>query len=188
MDILAVWYAITLLGTPEYWGFAAIGLVGIYFALRQLAPENPSWKKHKPAFRKFLMVFLPSILLLFAVTLAIKTVWDVQRPCIPCSNSLNDGLNQSYQAVGPEACNPYCDTDSSFPSGHAGTAFVVFSSLYMAFRKRYLLPLFIIPTFIAYSRIALGVHTWTDVLAGAFLGLIMPVLVSVMARKWHKLK
>jgi membrane-associated phospholipid phosphatase len=63
---------------------------------------------------------------------------------------------------------------------------VVFTSLYMAYRKRYLLPAFMIPTLISYSRIALGVHTWIDVLGGAFLGLIIPILVSIIIQKQHK--
>lgn len=168
------WYAITVLGTPEYWGFAALGLIAAYFALRYLIPENPAWKKHKPAFRKFLLVFIPSITILFALTLGIKTAWYAQRPCTPCTE------------IAPNGCNPFCDTDSSFPSGHAGTSFVVFSSLYLAFRRRSLLPLFIIPVLVSYSRIALGVHTWIDVLAGALLGLILPVLVSIIIQKKHK--
>ena len=176
MDILGVWYAVTLLGTPEYWGFAALALAVIYFGLRTFASENPSWKRHRPALRKFFIVFIPSILLVFGVTLLIKNAWYVQRPCTPCGE------------IAASGCNPYCDADSSFPSGHAGTAFVVFSSLYVAFRKRLVLPPFIIPILVSYSRIALGVHMWADVLAGAFLGLIVPVLVSVMLRKWHKLK
>jgi len=173
MDIPGIWYAVTLLGTPEYWAFAALGLVAIYFAFRHLAPGNPAWKKHRPAFRKFLFVLVPSILLVFGTILLIKNVTYVQRPCTPCS-------------ANPGDCNPYCDTDSSFPSGHAGTAFMAFSSLYLAFRKRWLLPLFIIPALISCSRIALGVHTWVDVLGGTFIGLVIPVLVAIMIQKQHK--
>ncbi len=171
MDFLGIWYAITLLGTPEYWAFAATVLVITYLVLRQLAPESKGFKKHRPAFRKFLMVFIPSIIIVFGVTLLIKNTAYIQRPCTPCPG---------------EACNPYCDIDSSFPSGHAGTIFVVFSSLYVAFRKRLAIPMFIIPVLVSYSRIALGVHTWADVLAGAILGLLTPVLVSVIVQKKHK--
>jgi len=168
------WYAITVLGTPEYWGFAALALIAVYFALRYLIPENPAWKKHKPAFKKFLRVFIPSIAIIFIVILGIKTFLYVPRPCIPCTE------------IAPAVCNPFCDTDSSFPSGHAGTIFVVFSSLYLTFRRRLAIPLFIIPVLVSYSRIALGVHTWIDVLAGAFLGLLLPVLVSIIIQKQHK--
>ena len=174
MDILGIWYAITVLGTPEYWGFITAGLVIAYFALMHAIPENPAWKNHRPAFRKFLLVFVPSITILFVLTLGIKTAWYVQRPCTSCLITASPG------------CNPFCDMDSSFPSGHAGTIFVVFSSLYLAFRKRWILPLFIIPVLVSYSRIALGVHTWTDVFAGALLGLAIPVLVSIIIQKKHK--
>ncbi len=171
MDFLGIWYALTLLGTPEYWAFAATALVIIYLVLRQIAPDNKTWKKCRPALRKFLMVFIPSILIVFGVTLLIKNTAYIQRPCTPCPG---------------EACNPYCDIDSSFPSGHAGTIFVVFSSLYMAFRKRWIIPLFIIPALVSCSRIALGVHTWADVLAGAILGLLTPILASIIIQKKHK--
>jgi membrane-associated phospholipid phosphatase len=174
MDIIGIWYTITLLGTPEFWGAAAVGLLALYLVLRRLIPENQKWKKSKPAFRKFLLVFLPSITIIFAVTLGIKTLWYIPRPCTPCLAAASPG------------CNPFCDTDSSFPSGNAGTTFVVFSSFYVAFRRRLAIPLFIIPVLVSYSRIALGVHTWIDVLAGAFLGLAMPVLVSIIVQKKHK--
>lgn len=168
------WYAITVLGTPEYWGFAAVGLIAAYFAFRHMIPENPAWKKHKHAFRKFLTVFLPSIAIVFIVILGIKALWYLPRPCTPCTE------------IAPAGCNPFCDTDSSFPSGHSGTIFVVFSSLYFTLRKRSILPLFIIPVLVSFSRIELGVHTWIDVLAGAFLGLIIPILVSIIIQKQHK--
>jgi membrane-associated phospholipid phosphatase len=109
----------------------------------------------------------------------------VPRPCTPCS-SLGTGMFPLGTDLSA-ACNPYCDTDSSFPSGHAGTIFAVFSSLCVAFRKRLVIPLFLIPILVAYSRVALGVHTFQDVLAGALLGLAMPVAVSVIMQKWHKL-
>jgi membrane-associated phospholipid phosphatase len=175
MDILGIWYAITLLGTPEYWAVFALILAATYFILRYSIPENPSWKRFRPSLKRFLMVFIPSILLVFGATLLIKNLWYVPRPCTLC-------------ILSPGSCNPYCDTDSSFPSGHAGTIFVVFSSLYLSTRKRLTIPLFIIPILVSYSRVALGVHTWIDVLGGALLGLILSHLVSVMLQKQHKLK
>jgi membrane-associated phospholipid phosphatase len=171
MDLLAIWYAITLLGTPEYWAILALVLAAAYFILRYSIPENPSWKRLRPGFRKFLVIFIPSIFLFLGLALIIKTVWFVQRPCVVCPET---------------GCNPFCPEDSSFPSGHAGTSFVIFASLYLTFRKRLILPLFIIPSLISYSRIALGVHTWVDVLGGAVLGLFLAVLVSIINQKKHK--
>ncbi len=183
MDLLFVWYAITLLGTPEYWAFLAAGLTAAYFILGFAIPESQTWKKHRPFFRKFLLILVPSLLIFLGAAFAIKTFAPIPRPCTPCTSSLTDCLSQDCIS---QYCNPYCPEDSSFPSGHAGTMFTVFTSLYLTGRKKLILPLFIIPVLVSYSRVALGVHTWIDVLAGAILGLVIPILASVMLQKRHK--
>jgi membrane-associated phospholipid phosphatase len=175
MDLLSVWYAVTLLGTPEYWATAAAGLFAAYFILSYSMPENSAWKKHRPFFRKFLLILIPSLLIFLGAAFLLKTFVPITRPCTICTGA---GL--------PAGCNPYCLSDSTFPSGHAGTIFTVFSSLYIASRKRLTIPLFIIPILVSYSRIALGVHIWIDVLVGALLGLGLPILASVMLRKYVK--
>jgi undecaprenyl-diphosphatase len=73
------------------------------------------------------------------------------------------------------------ETSFSFPSGHATTAFVAFPILAIMiyyssrFPKviQYLLIglLVIFPFVVAFSRLYLGVHYFTDVVAGAFVGL-----------------
>jgi undecaprenyl-diphosphatase len=62
--------------------------------------------------------------------------------------------------------------DPSFPSGHAAGsfAFAVFVSLLERRAAIFLLPL---ASLIALSRVALGVHYPTDVLAGSLLGVAM---------------
>jgi len=62
---------------------------------------------------------------------------------------------------------PRCQ--SSFPSGHATAAFTsayVFSSQY----PRLTIPLYVLATSIAISRIYLGKHYPSDVIAGAAIG------------------
>ncbi|MEM5812321.1 MAG: phosphatase PAP2 family protein [Candidatus Aenigmatarchaeota archaeon] len=171
----AFWYVMTILGTPELWAVLSLGLLALYLALKHAAPENPLFKRHKTALRKFLIVFIPSLSAVLLITLGIKSLWYVPRPCIPCTEISLE-------------CNPYCDADSSFPSGHSATIFAVFSSVYLSARKKRLLPVFIIPVMVSVSRVALGVHTLTDVFGGAILGLFIPILVSVIAQKKHKLK
>ncbi|MBI2620397.1 MAG: phosphatase PAP2 family protein [Ignavibacteriales bacterium] len=61
---------------------------------------------------------------------------------------------------------------SSFPSGHASQAFTLATILSLQYRKVTLtIPLFLWATAIGYSRVYLGVHYPSDVLAGAAVGL-----------------
>jgi membrane-associated phospholipid phosphatase len=59
----------------------------------------------------------------------------------------------------------------SFPSGHTSEAFALATSLSMAYPKWYIIaPSFIWAGAVGYSRMDLGVHYPSDVLAGAVLG------------------
>lgn len=62
-------------------------------------------------------------------------------------------------------------TEPSFPSGHASLAFATATSLSMAYPKWYIIaPSFAWASAVGYSRMALGVHYPSDVLAGAIIG------------------
>jgi membrane-associated phospholipid phosphatase len=59
----------------------------------------------------------------------------------------------------------------SFPSGHTSEAFATATSLSMAFPKWYVIaPSFLWASAVGYSRMDLGVHYPSDVLAGAIVG------------------
>lgn len=59
----------------------------------------------------------------------------------------------------------------SFPSGHTSSAFATATSLSIAFPKWYVIaPSFLWAGAVGYSRMDLGVHYPTDVLAGAIIG------------------
>ena len=64
----------------------------------------------------------------------------------------------------------------SFPSGHATTSFAC-ATLLAAAVPRLRVPLYVLATAIAWSRVYVGVHYPLDVLAGAALGLAVGVLV-----------
>ena len=72
---------------------------------------------------------------------------------------------------------------SSFPSGHTLEAFAIAAVLSFLFsKKKITIPVYIWAALVAYSRMALGVHYPSDVLAGiiigTFIGWIIPCIVS----------
>lgn len=62
-------------------------------------------------------------------------------------------------------------TDFSFPSGHTSCAFAVAFVICAMLPKRYSIPALLMAAFVGLSRLYLGVHYPTDVLAGMFIGL-----------------
>jgi len=63
------------------------------------------------------------------------------------------------------------ENSPSFPSGHSTSAFASATSLSLAFPKWYVIaPSFVWASGVAYSRMHLGVHYPSDVIAGAIIG------------------
>jgi undecaprenyl-diphosphatase len=63
------------------------------------------------------------------------------------------------------------ETGQSFPSGHTAIAFATATSIGLKFRKWYIvLPAYTWAAGVGYSRLYLGAHYPSDVLAGAILG------------------
>lgn len=144
------WFWITLVGTPEIWLGIAGGVVVFYVLFR-----GKLGKRRTPV-KAFFTVFVISLLLVSGMVTGLKSALQIERPC------------------GEE--NPYCDPDFSFPSGHAATVFVFFTSL-LLFVSRKWLPLLIIPLLVASSRAALGVHTIPDILVGSVVGIVVTFVV-----------
>ena len=73
---------------------------------------------------------------------------------------------------------------ASFPSGHTSDAFSFATSISIAYPKWYvIIPSYTWAGFVAYSRMDLGVHYPSDVLAGAIIGAGSAYL-SYKAMKW----
>jgi membrane-associated phospholipid phosphatase len=89
------------------------------------------------------------------ITLVLKNVTKRDRPYV------------TY----PEIDNVVEESGYSFPSGHTSLAFATATSLSMAYPKWYVIaPSFLWAGAVGYSRLYLGVHYPTDVLAGAIVG------------------
>lgn len=71
----------------------------------------------------------------------------------------------------------------SFPSGHAGHAFAAAVVLYCMLPKKYGIPALVLAGLISISRMYVGVHYPTDVLAGAVIGTGIALLCVVFVKK-----
>jgi membrane-associated phospholipid phosphatase len=92
------------------------------------------------------------------LTFGMKKAVNRPRPFV----TYND-ITQRDMHVGPY----------SFPSGHTSTAFALATSVSLAYPKWYIIaPSFIWAATVGYSRMRLGVHYPSDVLAGAIIGTI----------------
>ncbi len=71
----------------------------------------------------------------------------------------------------------------SFPSGHAGHAFAAAVVLYCMLPKKYGIPALVLAGLISVSRMYVGVHYPTDVLAGAVIGTGIALLCVTFMEK-----
>ena len=89
----------------------------------------------------------------------------------------------------PFVTYPYLDNQAdagsySFPSGHTSSAFAFATSMSLAFPKWYVIaPSYVYACAAGYSRMHLGVHYPSDVLAGAIVGAGSAVLSNYLQRK-----
>ena len=106
------------------------------------------------------------------------------------SLAISQGMKEYFQI--PRACAPetniYCLDSYSFPSGHTAVAFTVFSGIFLILGRRKYLPILILPILVAASRMALGVHTFYDVIGGAVVGLAVFAVFFLAVKKNSYLK
>lgn len=82
-----------------------------------------------------------------------------------------------YEAIIGLKCLIPAQVDFSFPSGHTGASFAAAVVFFRKLPKRYGIPALVLAVLISFSRLYVGVHYPSDVLAGALIG-IMGALLS----------
>jgi undecaprenyl-diphosphatase len=138
----------------------ALATVGLWFLARPYG--NPRWK-----------LASASALVAAAVALlanqVISHLWDRPRPF-----TTHAALTHVLSAR---------TTDPSFPSDHAAAAFAIAFAVF-AFSRRAGALFLAAATLISLSRIALGMHYPSDVVAGMLVGLGSAMLVTRAGKVW----
>lgn len=73
--------------------------------------------------------------------------------------------------------------DYSFPSGHSSSTFSVMFAVFLLMPKKFGIPALCASVFMAYSRLHVGVHYPTDVIAGSLIGIFFACLYSFIYKK-----
>ena len=116
-----------------------------------------------------------------------KGIFMVEALCVNAFTTTV--LKLVFKRDRPFVANPYLDKQAdagsySFPSGHTSSAFTLATSLSLAFPKWYVIaPAYLYASAAGYSRMHLGVHYPSDVLAGAIVGAGSAVLSNYLQRK-----
>ena len=153
--------------------------------------------------------FLATPVVLYLV-IALLFIWDPQHAVkrfavvllaaasVPLANSLFKHLihrNRPYEifyqdvADGKVVVHYLFNTfvSNSFPSGHAAFAFAIAAALNVIYKNK-LLYLYPVALWLGLTRVYVGAHFPSDVLAGAVLGTIVGTAVAAAASKIPALK
>ena len=105
------------------------------------------------------------------------------------SSIVTQGMKRIIKRERPFVTYPYLikrdvGGSYSFPSGHTSSAFAFATSISLAFPKWYVIaPSYVYACAAGYSRMHLGVHFPSDILAGAIVGAGSAVLSNYLQRK-----
>ena len=82
-----------------------------------------------------------------------------------------------YEVIEGLTCITKLATDFSFPSGHTGSCFAVATVMYLKLPKKWGVTALFLAALMGYSRLYVGVHYPTDVLAAMLIAVIAAVVV-----------
>ena len=100
------------------------------------------------------------------------------------------GRIRPYEIIAGLDCLVKHAKDASFPSGHTGASIAAAVAYLKELPKKYSIPAFILAVLISLSRLYVGIHYPTDVIAGAItgaaLGLLSCFIVNLVIKKWKE--
>lgn len=112
--------------------------------------------------------FLAAVLARFGIVELIRLCWSRSRPFI--ENNVNVLINHA--------------PTPSFPSGHAAFYFALSNVIFLYHNKRVGIFFFIASFLVSISRVFIGVHWPSDILAGAIIGLFSGWLIVKLSKKF----
>ena len=116
-----------------------------------------------------------------------KGIFMVEAFCVNAFTTT--AMKLAFKRDRPFVTYPFLDKQAeagsySFPSGHTSSAFAIATSMSLVFPKWYVVaPSYLYACAAGYSRMHLGVHFPSDILAGAIVGAGSAVLSNYLQRK-----
>ena len=103
------------------------------------------------------------------------------------TNAIVYGLKFLFQIPRPSQTLPAPFYDTSFPSGHAGRAFLYMTFLSQKFDRAFMIVSYILAALVAISRVQSGEHTVIDVLVGSAIGFGVSLVFVQYSDKIYKM-